>query len=111
MSEVVDPSPVHPGEILSEEFLKPLGVSQSHLATRIGLATSSINGIVKKRRQISVEMARRLARFFGTSIEFWLDLQQSYDLKMSQAEYPDLESKITPHVNSAKVVERQTPGT
>lgn len=101
-----DLSPVHPGEILREEFLKPLGILQKDLAERIGRTPSEISMIIKGRRGVGAGMARSLAKFFGTSVELWLNLQQSYDLKTSQAEYPDLESKITLH--NAKVVERQT---
>src|SRR5438105_10784331 len=65
-------SPTHPGEILSEEFLEPLGMSQSELARRIGMTFQNVNALINKRRGITVASALRLGRLFGTSPEFWL---------------------------------------
>ena len=72
--------PVHPGEVLLEEFLKPMGVSQNKLAISIGVPPRRINEIVLEKRKITADTALRLARFFGTSAEFWLGLQSQYDL-------------------------------
>ena len=72
-------APAHPGEILLEEFLKPLAVSQYQLAKEIGVPARRINEIVHGQRRISADTALRLARFFGTSERFWINLQSRYD--------------------------------
>jgi addiction module HigA family antidote len=72
--------PVHPGEVLLEEFIKPLGLSQNHLALRIGVLARWINEIVLGKRRITADPALRLAKFFGTTARFWLGLQTDYDL-------------------------------
>lgn len=72
--------PTHPGEILEEEFIKPLNLSQSKLAEELGVSVRAINEIVNKKRSITPEMAVRLSKRFGTSPEFWLGLQMDYDL-------------------------------
>ena len=76
-------TPVTPGEILLEEFLKPLGVSQNKLARELDVPAARINSIVKSTRRITVDMALRLGRFFKTGPELWLNLQQRYDLKIA----------------------------
>jgi antitoxin HigA-1 len=75
--------PVHPGEVLLEEFLKPLGLSQNKLALNIGVPARRINEIVLEKRKITADTALRLAKFFGTSSEFWLGLQSQYDLDVT----------------------------
>jgi addiction module HigA family antidote len=77
--------PVHPGEILLEEFLKPLGVSQYRLAKDVSVPPRRINEIVRGSRAITADTALRLARFFGTSERFWLNLQTRYDLEIEPA--------------------------
>src|SRR5256885_219834 len=72
--------PVHPGEVLLEEFLKPLAISQYRLAKNISVPPRRVNEIVLRKRSISADTALRLSRFFGTSAEFWLNLQSQYDL-------------------------------
>lgn len=72
--------PTHPGEILQKEFLEPLGITQSQLAKELNTAFRTINQIVNEKRNISPEMAIKLARYFGTSEELWLNLQNQYDL-------------------------------
>jgi len=72
--------PVHPGEVLLEEFLKPLAISQYRLAKDISVPPRRVNEIVLRKRSISADTALRLSRFFGTSAEFWLNLQSQYDL-------------------------------
>jgi addiction module HigA family antidote len=72
--------PVHPGEILFEEFLKPLGLSQSALARGIGVPPRRINEIVHGTRRVTADTALRLGRFFGNSAEFWFGLQMDYEL-------------------------------
>lgn len=72
--------PVHPGEVLLEEFLKPMGLSQNQLALAIRVPPRRINEIVLSKRGISADTALRLSRYFGNSAEFWLGLQMDYDL-------------------------------
>ena len=87
---------IHPGEILEEEYLKPLGMSAHALAIALRVPASRINDIVRRRRGISVDTALRLARFFGTTPQFWLNLQMSYDLKMAQREMRRIEEEVKP---------------
>ena len=75
--------PVHPGEVLLEEFLNPMGLSQNKLAVNIGVPARRINEIVLEKRKITADTALRLGRFFGTSSEFWLGLQSQYDLDIA----------------------------
>jgi len=75
--------PVHPGEVLLEEFLNPLGLSQNKLAVNIGVPARRINEIVLEKRKISADTALRLGRFFEMSSEFWLGLQSQYDLDIA----------------------------
>ena len=75
--------PVHPGEVLLEEFLKPMNLSQNRLALDIGVPARRINEIVLGKRSVSVDTALRLARYFGTSPQFWLGLQMDYDLDVA----------------------------
>src|SRR5438128_3949003 len=76
--------PVHPGEILFEEFMKPLGISQYRLAKDISVPPRRINEIVLRKRSVSADTALRLSRFFGTSEHFWLNLQTAYDLDVEK---------------------------
>jgi len=78
--------PVHPGEVLLEEFLKPMGISQNRLALNVGVPARRINEIVLGKRGITADTALRLAKFFGTSAEFWLGLQSQYDLDITSEE-------------------------
>ena len=77
-------APVHPGEILLEEFLGPLGVSQYQLAKAVSVPARRINEIVHGQRRISADTALRLARYFGTSERFWINLQARYDLEVEK---------------------------
>lgn len=88
--------PVHPGEILAEEYLDPLGVTQHRLAVAIGVPPRRINEIVHGKRRISADTALRLARFFGTSERFWLNLQSRYDLEVEKDNLADSLAKIEP---------------
>jgi antitoxin HigA-1 len=76
-------NPIHPGEILLEEFLKPMALSQNRLALGLGVPARRINEIVLEKRRITADTALRLAKFFGTSAEFWLGLQTQYDLDVT----------------------------
>lgn len=84
-----DIPPVHPGEILKEEFLDPYGLSQYELAKRLGVPAPRINAIVLGKRSISADTALRLARFFENAPEFWLNLQNHYDLTRAANEAGD----------------------
>jgi len=75
--------PVHPGEVLMEEFLRPLALSQNRLALAIGVHPRRINEIVLEKRGITADTALRLSRFFGTTAEFWLGLQKDYELDVA----------------------------
>ena len=79
-----DRTPIHPGEILSEEFLVPMGVSQSRLARDINVPPRRVNEICLGKRAITPDTALRLARYFGMSAEFWMTLQQRYDLECAK---------------------------
>jgi addiction module HigA family antidote len=78
--------PVHPGEVLLKEFLEPMGLSQNRLALEIGVPPRRINEIVLEKRRITADTALRLARYFGTSPQFWLGLQNDYDLDITKQE-------------------------
>lgn len=78
-------SPIHPGEILLEDFMKPLGLTQYRVAVDIGVAPLRISQIVHGKRAISADTALRLARYFGTTPGIWLRLQARYDLEVAQA--------------------------
>jgi len=73
--------PIHPGEVLREEFLAPLDITPHALAMQLRVTPSRINEIVRGERPVTIETALRLARFFNTTPEFWVNLQQTYDLK------------------------------
>jgi addiction module HigA family antidote len=78
--------PIHPGEILLEEFLKPLGISQTRLALDLRVPAQRINDLVHGRRAVSVDTAMRLAAYFGTTPEVWLNLQTRFDLERAEDE-------------------------
>jgi len=94
--------PIHPGEILSEEFLKPLNISQYRLAKDISVPARRINEIVHGKRSVTADTALRLSRYFGLSERFWLNLQSRYDLEI---EKDRLKGRIEEEV---KVLERKT---
>ncbi len=86
-----DYSPIHPGEVLLEDFLKPMEISQYRLAQAIHVPPRRINEIVHGKRGISADTAIRLSRYFGTSAELWLGLQADYDLERAREEMGDVE--------------------
>lgn len=92
---------VHPGEILREEFLKPLGMSAYELAKRIHVPAPRVNDIVLERRGISADTAVRLSRFFGTTEQFWLNLQGAYEVSRVMAEQAAEIARIEPRAASA----------
>lgn len=77
-------SPIHPGEVLREDFLKPLGLSQYALAKALAVPEVRISAVVNGKRAITPDTALRLARYFGTSAEFWLGMQMTYDLETAE---------------------------
>jgi len=89
--------PVHPGEVLLEEFIKPMNLSQNRLAIEIGVDARRINEIVLGGRSITADTALRLARYFGVSPQFWLGLQAEYDLDVAMDKLGSrLESEVRP---------------
>ncbi|RLD02718.1 MAG: addiction module antidote protein, HigA family [Chloroflexota bacterium] len=82
-------NPVHPGEVLLEEFLKPMNLSQNRLAINIGVDARRINEIVLGKRRVTADTSLRLSRFFGNSAQFWMGLQSDYDLDVAEDELGD----------------------
>jgi addiction module HigA family antidote len=100
---------VHPGEVLREEFLKPLGWSVSRLAGELKVPVQRINEVVRGRRSVSADTALRLSKFLGTTPEFWMNLQTFYDLrKAANKSGPAIEREI--HAIEAQQVSRNNPG-
>jgi addiction module HigA family antidote len=88
---------IHPGEILSEDFLKPMGISAYRLSKGANIDQTRISEIIRGKRSITADTALRLARFFGNSPEFWLNLQAHYDLAQKKAEMEKDLKKIRPY--------------
>ncbi len=89
--------PVHPGEILREEFMKPLGLSANALAKALHVPTNRITAIVNEQRGITADTALRLSRYFGSTAEFWLNLQKDYELRVARRDsLPRIASEIEP---------------
>ncbi len=88
--------PIHPGEILMEDFIKGFGITQNKLAVSIGVPPRRINEIVHGKRGITADTAIRLARYFGTSEELWMNLQSSYELRLERRELKDAVATIEP---------------
>jgi len=94
-------APVHPGEVLFEEFLKPMGISQNQLALKTSVPARRINEIVLGKRRITADTALRLALYFGTTAKFWLGLQTDYDLDVAADELGDhLKREVTAYAVS-----------
>jgi addiction module HigA family antidote len=93
--------PVHPGEILLEEYLRPLGISQNKLGRDLGVPAQRINEIVRGQRAITVDSALRLAKYFNTTPQFWLNLQSHYDLEMAKEMH--LTDRIAKEVRTAAI--------
>jgi len=91
----------HPGEILNEEFLEPFGVSQYRLAKAIDVPQTRIGEIIAGRRSVTADTALRLARFFGTSEHFWMNLQAGYDAARARDELKDVLARIQPYQTAA----------
>lgn len=88
--------PIHPGEILREEFLVPLGMSASALAVALHVPAPRINDVAREKRGVTADTALRLARFFGTSEAFWMGLQDDYDLAVARKALHQTLASITP---------------
>ncbi len=94
--------PIHPGEILREEFLAPLGMSPHALAMALHVPAPRINDIVRERRSVTPDTALRLARFFDTTAQFWLNLQSSFDLKQTELDVGrTIQQEVRPLANAA----------
>jgi addiction module HigA family antidote len=89
-------APIHPGEVLLEEFIEPLAVTQHRLAVAVGVPPRRINEIVHGKRRITADTALRLARYFGTTDRFWLNLQTRYDLEIERDRLGPALDAITP---------------
>lgn len=95
--------PIHPGEVLMEEFLKPMGLSQNQLANDIGVPPRRINEIIHGKRRITADTALRLAHYFKMSPQFWLGLQMDYDLDIEEDR---LASRLNKEVNVYELVHK-----
>ena|SRR5450432_3357847 len=90
-------SPTHPGEMLMEEFLKPMGISEAELADAIHVPYKAVNEIVNERRSVTPSLALRLARFFGMSADFWMNVQLRWDLYHTEQAEAETLKTISPH--------------
>ncbi len=98
MGETDKMPPVHPGEILVEEYLKPMGMSQHRLAICLGVDPRRVNEIAQGKRAITADTALRLARFFGTTPQLWMNMQTWYDLEVAKdALGSRIENEVRPH--------------
>lgn len=88
--------PIHPGEIIKEEYLEPLNMSVNALAVALRVPASRINDVVRQKRGVSIDTALRLARYFNTTAQFWMNLQISYDLKIARQNMKNIEDEIIP---------------
>lgn len=88
--------PSHPGEVLKEEFLHELNISQTELAATLGTTFRTINEIINEKRNLSTEMAIKLSKYFGTSIELWLNLQNQYDIYKIYNKKKEMIDKVRP---------------
>ena len=88
--------PIHPGEIIKKEYLNPLKMSANALAIALRIPAPRINDVVRQKRGISIDTALRLARYFNTTPQFWMNLQISYDLKIASQNMAKIENEIIP---------------
>ena len=99
------PEPIHPGEILREELLFPLGISVHSLAQKLRVPSTRMHEIVHGKRAVTVDTALRLARYFKTTPQFWLNLQTAYDLEVAEhASRPEIERDVRPREEEAELV-------
>lgn len=104
-------SPLHPGRVLKSEFLEPRNLTQVELAKRIGVSFPRINELINGKRGVTVDTALRLARLFGTTAVFWLNLQRDYDLAIAVATRIDVIHRIEPLSSSQEARVRWWPST
>lgn len=88
--------PIHPGEVLREDFLEPLEMSANSLANKLGVTPTRINEIVREKRGITADTALRLAKYFGGSAQFWLNLQSTYELRLVETDDLEFLNAIEP---------------
>ena len=88
--------PIHPGEIIKEEYLEPLGMSVNALAIALRIPAPRINDVVRQKRGVSIDTALRLSIYFNTTAQFWMNLQISYDLKIARQTMAKIEDEIIP---------------
>jgi antitoxin HigA-1 len=94
--------PLHPGEILLKEFLKPMGITQYRIAKSMGVPQRRIGEIIAGKRSITADTALRLARFFGTDAQSWMNLQSHYDLAVAEERLSDrLEKEVSPYLETS----------
>ena len=91
-----DMRPIHPGEVIQEEYLKPLNMSANALAVALRVPAPRINDVIRQKRGVSIDTALRLARYFNTTPQFWMNLQISYDLKMAKQNMAKIKNEIIP---------------
>jgi len=91
--------PIHPGEVLREEFLRPMGITANALAIALQVPAPRINDVVRERRAVTVDTALRLAKYFGTSAEFWMGLQTDFDMATARAEMSGVLARIVSREN------------
>ncbi len=89
-------SNIHPGEILKEEFLKPMSISAYKLSKSVGIPQTRTSQIIKGKRRITVDTALRFAKYFGTSVKFWLGLQNDYDIEEEKIKLEEILGQIEP---------------
>ena len=88
---------VHPGDVLLEDFLRPMEISQCRLSKAVCISEATVSDLVNGRRRVTADIALRLARFFGASAQFWLNLQQMYDIEEAERKTVKQIAKIRPH--------------
>jgi antitoxin HigA-1 len=91
-----DMRPIHPGEVIQEEYLEPLNMSANALAVALRVPAPRINDVIRQKRGVSIDTALRLARYFNTTPQFWMNLQVSYDLKMAKQNMTTIKNEIIP---------------
>jgi antitoxin HigA-1 len=95
--------PIHPGEVLREEFLKPMGMTAHALAMALQVPAPRINDIVRERRAVTVDTALRMAKYFGTSAEFWMGLQTDFDMATARATMAGVLARIVSRADAGEV--------
>lgn len=104
--------PIHPGEFLREDFMKPLGLSANALAMALRVPVTRISEIIRERRSITVETAMRLGQYFGTSTEFWINMQKSWELAIADQELlPRIRAEVRPAPRDPKTQELRQKAT